>query len=106
MITFPTSQIQKHRSFSPVVDPPRRRSPKCTLATQLVHQSSFLKADAYARSAPSMRGNVVDQRVQWRRLPSRASSAALKDAMRRTKAASVFLHSPSSHRDVRRLANV
>ena len=29
-----------------------------------------------------------------------------KDAMRRTKAASVFLHSPSSHRDVRRLANV
>jgi hypothetical protein len=32
MITFPTSQIQKHRSFSPVVDPPRRRSRKCTLA--------------------------------------------------------------------------
>ena len=31
--------------------------------------------------------------------------AAVKDAMRRTKAASVFLHSPSSHRDVRRLAN-
>ena len=78
MITFPTSQIQKHQSFSPVVDPPRRRSRKCTLATQLVHQFSLLKADAYARSAPFMRGNVVDQRVQRRRLPSCASSAALK----------------------------
>jgi hypothetical protein len=33
-------------------------------------------------------------------------SASAKDAMRRTKAASFFLHSPSSHRnDVRRLAN-
>ena len=29
----------------------------------------------------------------------------VKDAMRRTKAASFFLHSPSSHRDVRRLTN-
>jgi hypothetical protein len=37
---------------------------------------------------------------------SLSTEFSAKDAMRRTKAASVFLHSPSSHRDVRRLANV
>ena len=32
MITFPTSQIQKAPIFLAVVDPPRQRSRKCTLA--------------------------------------------------------------------------
>ena len=78
MITFPTSQIQKHRSFSRSLIRHGSARANARLRSQLVHQSSLFKADVYARSAPFMRGNVVDQRVQWRRSPSRAFSAAFK----------------------------
>ena len=49
MITFPTSQIQKYRSFSPVVDPPRRRSRKCTLAISTC-APIFIAQGGYLRS--------------------------------------------------------
>ena len=48
------------------------------LRSQLVHRSSLLKADTYARSAPFMRGNVLDQRTHGCRLPLASSSAARK----------------------------
>jgi hypothetical protein len=78
MITFPTSQIQNtDLSRRPLIRHGGARA-NARLRSQLAHPSSLLKADTYVRNGLFMRGNVVDQRVQWRRLPSRASSAALK----------------------------
>jgi len=78
MITFPKSQIQNtDLSRRPLIRYGGARA-NARLRSQLVHQSSLPKPDTYARTAPFMRDNVVDQRVQWRRLPSRASPAALK----------------------------
>jgi hypothetical protein len=78
MITILTSQIQNtdHPCW-PSIRPGGARA-NARWRSQLAHQSSLLKADTYARRGLVMRGNVVDQRVQWRRLPSRTSSAALK----------------------------
>ena len=70
------ASIQKYRSFCRIRHGDARANAR--LRSQLVHRSSLLKADSYARSGLFMRANVVDQRVQWRRSPSRASSAALK----------------------------
>jgi hypothetical protein len=78
MITIPTSQIHN-------TDLSRRSSirhggarPNARLRSQLGQQSAWLKADSCTRSGPIMRGNVTDQRIQWRRLPALTSSAALK----------------------------
>jgi hypothetical protein len=96
MITFPTSQIQNAdlSHGSSIRHHDGRANPR--LRSQLVHRSSLLKADTYARSAPFMRGtsllkadtyarsapfmrgNVVDQRTHGCRLPSARSSAARK----------------------------
>ena len=78
MITFSTSQIQNVdlSHGSSIRHDDARANPR--LRSQLVHRSSLLKADTYARSAPFMRGNVVDQRTHGYRLPSASSSAARK----------------------------
>jgi hypothetical protein len=49
--------------------------------------------------------DILRRPASWRGATTIITSRKLKDAMRRTKAASFFLHSPSSHRDVRRLTN-
>ena len=78
MITFPTSQIQNvDLSHGSSIRHDDARA-NARLRSQLVHRSSLLKADTYARSALFMRGNVVDQRTHGCRLPSASSSAARK----------------------------
>jgi hypothetical protein len=78
MITFPTSQIQNtDLSRRPLIRHGGARA-NARLRSQLVHQSSLLKPHTDPRSGLFLRGNIANQRVQWRRLPSRASSAALK----------------------------
>jgi hypothetical protein len=78
MIRFPTSQIQNaDLSHGSSIRHDDGRA-NARLRSQLVHRSSLLKADTYARSAPSMRGNVVNQRTHGCRLPSASSSAARK----------------------------
>jgi hypothetical protein len=78
MITFPTSQIQNaDLSHGSSIRHDDARA-NARLRSQLVHRSSLLKADTYARSALFMRGNVVDQRTHGCRLPSPSSSAAPK----------------------------
>ena len=72
---------------------------------KMPYQSSSLDVDRYLTEAPVIRTHINHRRNQSRCPHPKSSPAAIKDAMRRTKAASVFLHSPSSHRDVRRLAN-
>jgi hypothetical protein len=78
MITFSTSQIQNVdlSHGSSIRHDDARANPR--LRSQLVHRSSLLKADTYARSAPFMRGNVLDQRTHGCRLPLPSSSAARK----------------------------
>ena len=48
------------------------------LRSQPGHRPSSLKVDSRTCRAPIMRDNVVDQRVQWRRPPSRTSAATRK----------------------------
>jgi hypothetical protein len=77
MITFSTSQIQNvDLSHGSSIRHDDARA-NARLRSQLVHRSSLLKADTYAR-APFMPGNVVDQRTHGCRLPSASSSAARK----------------------------
>jgi hypothetical protein len=78
MITFPTSQIQNtDRSRGSSIRHGSARA-NLRLRSQRGHRSSWLNPDSRTRSGPIMHANVVDQRVQWRRLPSRTSSAAPK----------------------------
>ena len=74
-----------------------RRRPSCREASShsQPHHRHVLRARLSKNTSPA--GAITS---------SPAPDHVPKDAMRRTKAASVFLHSPSSHRDVRRLANV
>ena len=78
MITFSTSQIKNvDLSHGSSIRHHDGRA-NARLRSQLVHRSSLLKADTYARSTPFMRGNVVDQRTHGCRLPSASSSAPRK----------------------------
>ena len=78
MITFSTSQIKNVdlSHGSSIRHDDGRANPR--LRSQLVHRSLLLKVDTYARSAPFMRGNVVDQCTHGCRLPAASSSAARK----------------------------
>jgi hypothetical protein len=71
------------------------------LTSQIVGQ--FAAFDAARRSVVSR--FTVAQLAGSARSKSARSPAAAKDAMRRTKGRLSLLHSPSSHHDVRRLAN-
>ena len=78
MITIPASQIQSpHLSRWSSIRHCGARS-NARLRPQLVHRSSSPETDTCAPSKPLMPGNAVDHSAQSRRLPSRASSAALK----------------------------
>ena len=90
-----------HRSVSLAKGRPRQRSSeplsrKAQIRLALLFPSNpslvAITAQLHDRSA----GYVISARIL---------NGRVEDAMRRTKAASFFLHSPSSHCDVRRLTN-
>jgi hypothetical protein len=80
-------------------------TPDCCAITTRRHKISSLKTPA-ARSCFNLHSTYPAKRVS---LPLRVITGApelvAKDAMRRTKGRLSLLHSPSSHHDVRRLAN-
>jgi len=78
MITILTSQMQNtHRSRWSSIRRGAARS-NARFRSQVVHRSSSLEIDTSAHNKLLMRGNAFDQSAQLRRLPSRASAAALK----------------------------
>jgi hypothetical protein len=78
MITIPTSQIQNAELSRQSSTRHGIAHSNARLRSQRGHQSSSLKAESRTRGGPIVHPNVIDQRIQWRRLPSRISSAALK----------------------------
>jgi hypothetical protein len=78
MITIPASQIQIRllSRWSSIRHGSVRSNTR--LQSQLMHPSSSLETDTRAHNNRLMRGTAFDQSAQLRRLPSRASAAALK----------------------------